>query len=156
MWVFSATPTNKDLSIHKLCLLPPQRDHLFFVFFFLYLHFHKWWRSVMSICLFVHWSKAAMGYVSTWMGDCFTARLVSLMALHLAPVDRNTFRPCYKEYFAVMSLIVVSPAHPIQNHWVWHKSPNKLNVLNYLFNFVILLLSKILPSQNARIKEFLL
>ena len=36
-----------------------------------------------------------MGYISTEMGDCFSALLVSLMALWLALVDRNLFRPCF-------------------------------------------------------------
>ena len=39
-----------------------------------------------------------MGYVSTGMGDCFSAPLVSLMALWLALVDRNPFEPCFLKY----------------------------------------------------------
>ena len=35
-----------------------------------------------------------MGYISTGMGDCFGALVVSLMALWLALVDQNPFRPC--------------------------------------------------------------
>ena len=31
---------------------------------------------------------------STWMGDRFSALLVSLMALRLTLVDRNPFWPC--------------------------------------------------------------
>ena len=42
----------------------------------------------MSICLL---SKAAMGYISTGMGDHFSALLISLMALQLALVDRIPF-----------------------------------------------------------------
>ena len=34
-----------------------------------------------------------MGYVSTGMGDRFSALLVSLMALWLTLVDQNLFRP---------------------------------------------------------------
>ena len=33
-------------------------------------------------------------YISTGMGDRFGVLLVSLMALQLALVDRNQFRPC--------------------------------------------------------------
>ena len=36
-----------------------------------------------------------MGYVSTGMGDRFSALLQSLMVLRLALVDQNPFRPCY-------------------------------------------------------------
>ena len=35
-----------------------------------------------------------MGYISTGIGDHFTALLVSLMALQLAPVGRNPLRSC--------------------------------------------------------------
>ena len=50
-----------------------------------------------------------MGYVSTRMGDCFGALLVSLMALRLALVDPNLFQPCcgYKMLMACL----VNPAH---------------------------------------------
>ena len=40
-----------------------------------------------------------MGYLSTGMGDCFSALLVSLMALWLALVDRQPFRPCFAHYY---------------------------------------------------------
>ena len=36
-----------------------------------------------------------MCYTSTGMGDCFSAVLVSLMALPLILVDQNPFQPCY-------------------------------------------------------------
>ena len=36
----------------------------------------------------------ATGYISTGMGDCFGALLVSLMALQLMLVDRNPYQPC--------------------------------------------------------------
>ena len=36
-----------------------------------------------------------MGYVSSGMGDHFSALLVSLMALWLALVDQNPFWPCF-------------------------------------------------------------
>ena len=36
-----------------------------------------------------------MGYVSTWMGDHFSALLVFLVALQLTLLDQNPFRPCY-------------------------------------------------------------
>ena len=39
-----------------------------------------------------------MGYVGTGMGDRFGERLVSLMALRLALVDQNPFRPCFPEF----------------------------------------------------------
>ena len=39
---------------------------------------------MMSICLF---TEVGMRYVSTGMGDCFNALLVSLMALQLTLVD---------------------------------------------------------------------
>ena len=48
----------------------------------------------MSICLSTE-VKRAMGYVSTGMGDCFSALVVSLMALRHVLVDRKPFRPCY-------------------------------------------------------------
>ena len=35
-----------------------------------------------------------MGYISARMGDCLYAILVSLMALQLAIVYQNRFRPC--------------------------------------------------------------
>ena len=35
----------------------------------------------------------AMGYVNTWMGDRFSALLMSLMALQLTLVDQNPFQP---------------------------------------------------------------
>ena len=35
-----------------------------------------------------------MGYVSTGMGDRFSALLLSPMALQLTLVDRNPFQPC--------------------------------------------------------------
>ena len=37
-----------------------------------------------------------MGCVSTWMGDCLSALLISLLALRLAPENRNPFLPCLK------------------------------------------------------------
>ena len=55
---------------------------------FLSLDFHELWHSVMSICLF---TEVAMGYVSTGMGDRFSALFTSLMALRLAVVDPNPF-----------------------------------------------------------------
>ena len=36
-----------------------------------------------------------MGYVSTRIGNHFSALLVSLMALHLMLVDQNPFRLCF-------------------------------------------------------------
>ena len=36
-----------------------------------------------------------MSYVSTGMGNRFGVLVVSLMALQLALVDRNPFRPCF-------------------------------------------------------------
>ena len=44
--------------------------------------------------LSVHLSCAAMGYISTGMGNLFGALPVSLMALRLTQVDQNPFRPC--------------------------------------------------------------
>ena len=41
-----------------------------------------------------------MGYVSTWMGDRFSALLVSLMALLLMLVDQNLFWPCFIIFLA--------------------------------------------------------
>ena len=35
-----------------------------------------------------------MGYVSTWIGDHFSALLLSLMTLQLMLVDRKPFHPC--------------------------------------------------------------
>ena len=37
-----------------------------------------------------------MGYVSTGMGDRFSALLVSLMSLQLVLVDQNPFQPCFQ------------------------------------------------------------
>ena len=45
-----------------------------------------------------------MGYVSTGMGDCFSALLMFLLALRLTLVDRNPGRPCYD---IVLPLFVV-------------------------------------------------
>ena len=36
-----------------------------------------------------------MGFISTWMGDHFSALLMSLMALQLTLVDQNLLWPCY-------------------------------------------------------------
>ena len=35
-----------------------------------------------------------MGCVTTWMSDCLSAQLASLMTLRLTLVDQNLFRPC--------------------------------------------------------------
>ena len=59
--------------------------------FFLSLDFHGLWHSVISARLF---TELAMGYVSTGMGEHFSTLLLSLMALQLALLDRNSFRPC--------------------------------------------------------------
>ena len=48
-----------------------------------------------------------MGYVSTWMGDRFSALTQSLMALQLVLVDRNPFQPCF---------FFLSPDY----HELWH------------------------------------
>ena len=36
-----------------------------------------------------------MGYISTGMGDHFSALLVSPMTLQLVLVDQNPFQPCF-------------------------------------------------------------
>ena len=41
-----------------------------------------------------------MGYVSTWMGDRFSALFVSLMALWLTLVYQNLFLPCFIIFLA--------------------------------------------------------
>ena len=50
--------------------------------------------SMISTCLFTGFF-VAMTYISTEMGDRFSALLVSLMALRIALVDRNPFWPCF-------------------------------------------------------------
>ena len=57
------------------------------------LDLHELWHSVMSACLFTEVKR--QWAVSTWIGDRFSALLVFLMALQLAPADRNPFHPCY-------------------------------------------------------------
>ena len=52
-----------------------------------------------------------MGYFSTWMGDSFSALLVSLMALWLALVDRNPFEPCYLLDLVKISIYTNSYSH---------------------------------------------
>ena len=47
--------------------------------------FHELWRSVMSACLFTE-VKGEMGYISSGMGDSFSALLMSLIALRLVCV----------------------------------------------------------------------
>ena len=50
-----------------------------------------------------------MGYISTGMGDRFSALIMSLMALQLALVDRNPFRPCFFFFFhqTVMEFLIL-------------------------------------------------
>ena len=97
IWDFSSTSPSAS------------RNHFFF---FLSLDFHELWRSVRSICLFTKWQWAtlvlgwvsissipAMASVCVGISSCHqtfinsSALLVSLMAVQLAYVDRNTFRP---------------------------------------------------------------
>ena len=76
--------------------------------------------SVMSICLFTE-VKAAVRYVSTEMGDCFSAWLVSLMSLWLALVDRNPLRPCFT---------LESNIYPyVERYTAWH--PNLANTITW-------------------------
>ena len=42
-----------------------------------------------------------MGYVSTGMGDHFSALLMPLMALRLGLVDPSPFQPCFVQLFLV-------------------------------------------------------
>ena len=60
--------------------------------FFLSPDFHELWRNMMSASLF---TEVSMGYISTGLGDCFSALLVSPMALWLTLVDRNPIQPCF-------------------------------------------------------------
>ena len=60
------------------------RDH-----FFLFADFHE--LSVPDSSL----KLTTIGYVSTGMGESFSALLVLLMALWLALVDQNPFWPCF-------------------------------------------------------------
>ena len=46
------------------------------------LDFHENWPSGMS--------TSSVGCVTTWMSDCLSVLLMSLMALHLTLVDLNT------------------------------------------------------------------
>ena len=52
---------------------------------------------MMSTHLITEVKQAAMGYVSTRMGDCLSALLMSLMALQLPLVDRNPFQPFFRK-----------------------------------------------------------
>ena len=59
-------------------------------------------RTVLSIHLFTE----VKGYVSTGVGDCFSALLVSLMVLRLVLVDRNPF---WLSFFCIHGMIWISP-----------------------------------------------
>ena len=64
------------------------------VVFFWFPDFHGLWCSVMSICLSTKVKQQCMGYVSTVLGDHSRALLLSLVALMLTLLDRNSFQPC--------------------------------------------------------------
>ena len=49
-----------------------------------------------------------MGYVSTGMGDRFSAVLVSLMALGLALVDQKPFWPCLLFFHQQYHCVIIS------------------------------------------------
>ena len=79
------------------------RDSLFLAFCFVFLppDFHKMWHSVMSICLFIEDKLHWVSYISSRMGDRFSALLYSLMALRLMLVDQNPFQPCFYFVFHI-------------------------------------------------------
>ena len=64
-----------------------------------------------------------MGYVSTWMGDRFSALLVSLMALQLMLVDQNPFRPCFcpicMVYLTVLMSLWFSVSLPVKSAYLF-------------------------------------
>ena len=73
--------------------------------------FHELRRSGLTTSLTTQ-IIAAMGYVSSWMGDRLSALLVSLMALWLVLVDQNPFWPCslsYSMYFTVLNILFCNP-----------------------------------------------
>ena len=77
--------TTSSCEAHDCC------DHLFFMS----PEIHELWRSMTSTCLSTE-VKRQWATLVTGMGDRFSPLLMSLMALCLAPVDRNLFRPCFQ------------------------------------------------------------
>ena len=66
-----------------------------------------------------------MSYVSTRMGDYFSALLVSLMALQLALMDQNPFRPCSITFLTVANDPLVFTSMDLSlnpsSHNMWKK-----------------------------------
>ena len=63
------------------------------LFFCLSSDFHELWCSLMSTCLFTEvkrqWATLVLGWVTA------SVHYLCLMALQLALVDQNPFRPCF-------------------------------------------------------------
>ena len=66
------------------------------------MNFHKLWRSVRSTSLFTE-----VGYVSTGMGNRFSALYLSLMDLRLTLVDQNPFRTCFLICIIYLALVIL-------------------------------------------------
>ena len=75
-----------------------------------------------------------MGYVSTLMGDCLSALLVSLVALQLVLVDKNSFRLVNKIFRILntfsndVSFNISSPLEPLRVSALKHVTEDEIQI----------------------------